>query len=335
MEGVLDTASRMLRLLTLLQRGGRCSGPELADELGVSTRTIRADIDRLRSLGYDIDASAGVTGGYVLRPGAVLPPMSFTDDEALAVAVALQTVGTSGLADAVAATESAAATLDRVLPSRLRHRLDAVAAVAEVSSEPRDPVPPTVFTAVASACQAHEQLRFSYHDRRDQPTDRRVEPYRMVHVSHRWYLVAYDLEREAWRSFRLDRVRPRVPAGPRFQPRPAPEHDWESFVTHGRMTALWNYRTRLMVHADVATVAARIPAGSWSAEARTATTTWLHAGAQNAALLAAYLGALDLDFTVDPEESPELHHAVEILAARYADAVAPPDQPCANQQSSS
>lgn len=313
-------ASRMLRLLTLLQSSHRCSGTELAGDLGVSTRTIRADVDRLRALGYDIDASTGTTGGYLLRPGAVLPPMTFTDDEALAIAVALHTVGNSGLAGADAATDAAAAKLDRVLPSRLRHQLDALGAVVDTTTEPRDPVPPTVFSAVARACHAHEQLRFTYHDRHGQPSERRVEPHRLVHVSRRWYLAAYDLDRDTWRSFRLDRVRPRVPTGPRFQERQPPEPDWGTFVTDGRMTALWNYRTRLVVHADAPTVAARIPTGSWLVEPRTTDTSWLHAGAQSAVLLAAYLGALDLDFTIDPERSPELHRATEDLAARYSDA---------------
>ncbi len=318
---VFDAASRILHLLALLQARRHCSGPELAEELGVSVRTVRTDIDRLRSLGYDVDASRGTGGGYRLRPGTALPPVTFSDLEALAIAVALQTASTCGVAEEQDARATAAAKLDRLLPSRLRQELSALAAVAETVTARRDLVEPATFTAITRACRARQQLRFTYLDRHHRASERRVEPHRLVHVSGRWYLAAYDLDRDAWRSFRLDRVRPRIPTGPRFEPRPPPEPSWQSFVTDGRMAALWNYRTRVVVHADATTVAARVPAGSWSVEPRTAGTSWLHAGAHSPGLLAVYLGALDLDFTVDRQRSPELHDAVLDLATRYENAV--------------
>lgn len=321
LDVVPDTASRMLHLLALLQARRHCTGPKLATQLGVSARTIRADVDRLRSLGYDIDATSGTGGGYRLRPGAVLPPVTFSDDEALTVAVALRTASTCGLADEHDSTATAAVKLDQLLPSRLRQELDTLAAVAETGGARGDLAAPATFTAVARACRAQEQLRFTYRDRHQQPSERRVEPHRLVHVGGRWYLAAYDLARDAWRSFRLDRIHPRVPTGPRFELRSPPESSWEGFVTRGRMAALWIYRTRLVVHADARTVAARIPIGSWSVEPRTTDTSWLHAGAHSPTLLAVYLGALDLDFTIDRKRAPELHEAILKLAARYNDAV--------------
>jgi predicted DNA-binding transcriptional regulator YafY len=145
-----------------------------------------------------------------------------------------------------------------------------------------------------------------------------VEPHRLVHVSARWYLVGHDLDRDDWRSFRLDRLTPRVPTGPRFAPREAPEGGWDRLVIRGRMQALWRYRARVVVHADAETVAARVPVGSWSVAPRTDDTCWLDAGAQTADLLAVYLGALDLALTIDADASPELHRAARTLAARYA-----------------
>lgn len=316
--GVPDTASRLLRLLTLLQSRPRWTAPELADRLGVSTRTVRADVERVRGLGYDVDATTGTGGGYVLRPGGVLPPVSFGEDEALAIAVALRTVSASGLAGAADATAAATAKLDRLLPSHLRHQVATLSAVADTVDAPRDPVAPDTVAAVARACREHATLRFAYRDRGGAASERRVEPHRLVHVSGRWYLVAHDLDRDAWRSFRLDRVTPRVPTGPRFAPRKMPEGGWERLVVRGRMQALWRYRARVVVHADAPTVAARVPVGSWSVEPRTADTSWLDAGAQTADLLAVYLGALDLDLTVDADTAPQLHRAVQTLAARYA-----------------
>lgn len=319
---MLDTASRLLRLLTLLQSRARWTAAELAAELAVTTRTVRADVERVRGLGYDVDASSGTGGGYALRPGGVLPPVSFGDEEALAVAVALRTAGGSGLADAADAVAGAAAKLDRLLPSHLRHQLATLSAVADTVDAPRDPVTPDTVAAVARACREHATLRFTYDDRSGTTSERRAEPHRLVHVGGRWYLVAHDLDRDAWRSFRLDRVTPRVPTGPRFAPRDPPEGGWERLVVRGRMRALWRHRARVVVHADAATVAARVPIGSWRVEPRTGDTCWLEAGAQSAALLAVYLGALDLPLTIDAASEPELHRAAQALAARYADATA-------------
>lgn len=314
---MLDTASRLLRVLSLLQTHQHWPGPRLAETLKVSTRTLRADIDRLRGLGYDVDATPGTGGGYQLRSGAALPPLLLDDPEAVAVAVALRTATTAGVEGIGESTAAASAKLERLLPSRLRHRLATLTAVADTVPSRRDPTPPEVLAAVADSCHAQHQLRFDYHDRRGQLSRRRVEPHRLVHVSGRWYLAAYDLDHQSWRSFRVDRLTPRIPTGPRFTPRPPPEPDLETFVTQGRMAALWNYRARVTVHAPAETVAARIPIGSWCVQALDDNTSRLDAGAQSPELLAVYLGALDLDFAVDPTAAPELHRAVAALADRY------------------
>lgn len=175
---------------------------------------------------------------------------------------------------------------------------------------------------MAAACQASEHLRFDYLDRHRGPSRRRVEPHCLVHVTGRWYFVAYDLDRDDWRSFRIDRITPKAPTGPRFSPRKLPGPDLATFVTRGRMAALWNYRARVVVDAPVETVAARIPTGTWIVEPLDAHTSWLDAGAHSPELLAVYLGALGLDFHIEPEHAPELAQAARDLAERYATAVA-------------
>lgn len=323
-----DTAARLLRMLGLL-RARSWSGAALADELDVSTRTVRADVGRLRALGYDVDATSGTRGGYRLRADATLPPLVLDEPEAVAVAVALRTVGSSGVAGGAEVLAGAEAKLDRLLPSTVRQRLQTLGAVVETVPRRGDVVEPDVLDAVAAACGRSEQLRFDYASHHHQsgrhraPSRRRVEPYRLVHVAGRWYLAAYDLDRDDWRSFRVDRMTPRVPTGPRFDPRPPPEPDLETFVTQGRMAALWAVRARVLVHADAGTVAARIPIGSWMVQPRDRDTSLLDAGAQTVELLAVYLGALGLDITVDGDTEPELHRAAGELAERYRRAVTP------------
>lgn len=313
-----DTAVRLLRLLSLLQAHQHWSGASLAGRLEVSTRTVRTDIERLRALGYPVHATPGVGGGYRLGSGGAMPPLLLDDDEALAVAVGLRTAtgaGVTGLGDHAL---RALAKLEQVLPSRLRPRLSTMAAVAETVPSSRDPVPVDVLRAVAEACRATEQLRFDYRDRHHEGARRRVEPHRLVHAGGRWYLVAFDLDRDDWRSFRVDRIEPRIPTGPRFILRDLPGPDLATWVTRGRMAAMWNYRARITVDAPAEVVAARIPAASWAVAPIDEHTCTLEAGAHSAELLAVYLGALGLAFHVDRTQAPELADAVDTLVTRYA-----------------
>lgn len=317
---MVDTSVRLLRLLGLLQTQRRWTGAELATRLGVNTRTIRVDIARLRRLDYEIDAAPGVAGGYRLRAGATLPLLRFDDDEAVAAAVALRTAARAGVAGISDAAARAAAKLEQLLPPRLRHRLHTVHSATEPVPDAGNVLDTSVFRAVATAIERSEILRFDYSDRHATNSCRRVEPHRMVHSGGRWYLVGYDLDRQDWRSYRVDRIDPKTPTGPGFTIRELPGPDLTTFVTRGRMAALWNYTARVTVHAPADTVAARIPIGIWTVEPIDAHTSALEAGAQTPQLLAAYLAAMDLDFHLDTEQAPELAAAVDVIAARYTTA---------------
>lgn len=313
-----DATVRLLKLLSLLQSRPQWTGDDLAERLGVSARTIRADINRLRALDYGVESCPGVTGGYRLAAGAALAPVHFDDQEAIAVAVGLRTAATAGLAGISEDAARASTKLERLLPARLRTRLRTVSMTSEAVAHTRDLVSPDVFGAITAAIERHEELRFDYTDRGGSPTRRRTQPHRMVHVSGRWYLVAYDLDREDWRSYRADRVTPKTPTGPRFTPRPLPGPDLATFVTRGRMAAMWTYTARIVVAAPAETVTARIPTGVWTVSPLDQHTSALDAGAQSPQLLAAYLAAMDLDFHVDPHAAPELAVEITKLAARYS-----------------
>ena len=206
----MATPSRMLVLLSLLQARRDWPGHALAERLEVSERTIRRDVERLRDLGYRIRAIKGPDGGYRLDAGSELPPLLFDDEQAVALAVALQTLAVTGLDEAAA---RALATVRQVMPSRLRHRIDSVRVTPVAEAQPA--VDSAVLMALSSAARDSVVLRFDYGD-----AVRRVEPHHLVVRSGRWYLVAWDLERDDWRTFRVDRLTPRTPTGPRFTPRP-------------------------------------------------------------------------------------------------------------------
>ncbi len=229
-----NTSNRALRLLSLLQNHRFWPGAELAGRLGVSARTLRRDVDRLRELGYPVSAHPGVDGGYQLASGTALPPLVLDDDEAVAVAAALR------LATTGAGTEAAARTLaklSQVMPARLRRRAEAVAVMTESASwDPAragqaDAIDPDVLAGAALACRDSERIRFGYVAASGERTERHAEPHRLVVLDRRWYLVAYDLDRNDWRSFRLDRVSGAPqPTGARFRPRPLPAGDAADFV---------------------------------------------------------------------------------------------------------
>lgn len=216
-------SSRMLTLLSLLQVHRDWPGDELAGRLEVSPRTLRRDVDRLRSLGYRIDALRGPSGGYRLAPGADLPPLLFDDDQAVAIAVALAVAPASG-ADIAEGAVRALATIRQVLPERLRHRIGAVDVTTTAA---RTTVDPEVLVQGGRAVSAREVLRFGYGP---DEHPRRVEPHALVARSGRWYLLAWDPERTDWRTFRVDRIAPRQPTRLRFTPRPVPGGDAAAFV---------------------------------------------------------------------------------------------------------
>ncbi|MCC3295611.1 WYL domain-containing protein [Arthrobacter sp. zg-Y411] len=219
------TSSRMLALLSLLQSRRDWPGRVLAERLDVTSRTVRRDVDRLRELGYSIEAVKGPDGGYRLAAGAELPPLLFDDEQAVAIAVALQSAASSGvnLDDAAA---RALTTVKQVMPSRLRHRVEGIR-FTDAGAAVR--VDPQVLEAASTAARDRRVLRFDYGIDVAGPP-RRVEPHAVVARHGRWYLIGWDLEKADWRIYRLDKVAPRFPAGPVFAPRPVPAGNAAAFL---------------------------------------------------------------------------------------------------------
>ncbi|MEU6309913.1 YafY family protein [Streptomyces sp. NPDC047014] len=228
-----DTPARLLSLLSLLQTPREWPGSELAHRLGVSSRTIRRDIERLRDLGYPVEATLGAEGGYRLVAGAAMPPLLLDDEEAVAIAVGLRAGAGHAIEGVEEASVRALAKLEQVLPSRLRHRVGALqSATIALTRGDGASVDPRTLTTMASAVAGPERLRFAYRAKDGAETRRQVEPYRLVSTGSRWYLVAYDLDREDWRTFRVDRVADAFATGARFTPRALPM-EAEEFVRRG------------------------------------------------------------------------------------------------------
>jgi len=319
---MLETSARLLKLLSLLQTPREWTGTELAERLEVSTRTVRNDVDRLRELGYPVDATRGAAGGYRLGAGAIMPPLLLDDEEAVAVAVGLRSGASGSVAGIEESSLRALAKLERVLPSRLRHRLGALQAytVAVPTNAGGPRVAPDVLTALVAACRDRERLRFDYRSHDGQASRRDVEPYRLVNWGRRWYLVAWDTERADWRTYRVDRIEPRVPTGPRFAPRPLPDEDLARYVSRGVGAASWRYQAHVTVHAPAAEVAEKLPAAVGPVVAVDERTCSVHTGSDSPEMLAAWLGMLGADFTI--EDSPELAEAVRAIGERYLRAAA-------------
>ncbi len=316
---MLETSARLLRLLSLLQTRRDWTGPQLAERLGVTTRTIRNDIERLRSLGYPVDATPGVSGGYRLGVGAALPPLLLDDDEAVAVAVGLRTAAGGTVAGIEDSSVRALAKLDHVLPSRLRRRISTLAAAMVTLPGSGPSVDADTLTAIAAACRDHDRLRFDYLAHDGTEIVRVTEPHRLVTSGRRWYLLAWDLDREDWRTFRVDRVGLRLPAGPRFVPREMPDDEVAGRLSRGLATATWHYRARVTVHASAAQIAGRLPAVI-TVEPTGPNTCVIDVGSDTPHLLALYLGLLDADFQIDESAAPELAECLRTLSARYAHA---------------
>ncbi|MEV6182107.1 YafY family protein [Streptomyces sp. NPDC052016] len=244
---MLETSARLLRLLSLLQAHREWSGAELAERLGVTARTVRRDVERLRELGYPVNASPGTGGGYQLGAGAELPPLLLDDDEAVAVAVGLRTAAGQGIEGIGEASVRALAKLEQVLPHRLRRRVSALNAftVPMLRGPQPSAVDPAVLTELAHLCRDTERLRFDYRGHDGVVTRRTVEPHRLVCTERRWYLVAWDLDRADWRTFRVDRLTPKPPHGPRFAPRTPPADDLAAYVSRGVSTRA--YATQAVV----------------------------------------------------------------------------------------
>ena len=268
---MLKTSARVLRLLAMLQARREWAGAELAERLEVDVRTIRRDVDRLRELGYVIEASAGPGGGYRLGAGSATPPLLLDDAEAVAVAVAL-----SAAASSVANLQDVAlrvlVKLDQLLPARLRRRLGALQSMTVSLAAGQVAVDPRTLTALAAACRDHERVRFAYRDRRDQPSVRDVEPMRLVHTGRVWYLAAWDTQRADWRTFRIDRIdgAAGIALAGRFIPREPPE-DLAKLVSRSIAASPYRRQVRLALAGSARELATRIRHGwgCWSRRAAT------------------------------------------------------------------
>ena len=313
-----DTAARMLALLGLLQARADWSGAELAERLGVTDRTIRNDVDRLRGLGYPVDAIRGPGGRYRLGVGTKLPPLLLEEDEAVAVAVGLR-AGTAvrGIEETSA---RALAKLEHVLPHRLRRRVNALrdtvsAGPENTGSNAEDPVvDPAMLSEVASAVRDHVELRFDYRGP-EESARLQLEPYRLVSWQRRWFVVARDARSDTWAPYRLDWMVLRTPGGRRFTPQPLPGEDYTSFVLREVAFSGWSVHARIAVDAPAEDVLARINPTVGVVERVDAGHCVLVTGGDSVELVAAYIGMLGLDFHV--AEPPELVAAVAVLGERY------------------
>jgi len=316
---MLSTSERLLRVLTLLESRRDWSGADLAERLDVTTRTIRNDMVRLRTLGYPVGAAPGVAGGYRLGAGAALPPLLLDDDEAVAVAVALRSSAGGGVAGIEETSVRALVKLEQVLPTRLRRRVNALQAYTvpvAFSSGPN--VEPQLLSTIAAACRDAEVLRIDYRKHDGTESTRSVEPYRLVHLGRRWYLVAFDRDRRAWRTFRVDRLQLRTPNGPRFTPREPPAEDIGEYVMRNVRSVPMTYQARVVVHAPASLITERIPRGI-VVEPVDDGTCVVYASANTIEMLALYLGMMDADFTVT--EPPELVARLRKLSERFKAAV--------------
>jgi len=317
-----ETSARLLKLLSLLQARRDWTGADLANRLGVSERTVRRDVDRLRDLGYPVNASRGTDGGYRLGVGANMPPLLLDDDEAVAIAVGMRTAARSPVTGIEETSVRALAKLEHVLPARLRRRVSALADYT-VPIPPDSPAPeidPAVLITLASACRDNERLRFDYQSHDGTSSVRSAEPHRLVSWGRKWYLVAWDIERSDWRTFRVDRIAPRTPTGPRFTPRELPAGgDVAAYVARGVSSAGYRFQARITVRAPAAVLAARINPAIGLVEPIDDHSCVLATGADSVDTVAVYLGLLDLDFEVT--EPPELVARLRILADRYGRAV--------------
>ncbi|QLY32418.1 YafY family transcriptional regulator [Nocardia huaxiensis] len=316
-----DTPARLLRLLSLLQTPREWPGSELADRLGVSDRTVRRDIDRLRELGYPVEATLGVTGGYRLVAGAAMPPLLVDDEEAVAIAVGLRAAAGSAVAGIEEASVRALAKLEQVLPAKLRRRVQVLGTATVMPTLGAATVDPEVLTALAACITNRERVRFAYRSAAGAETRRNVEPVGLVPSHRRWYLVGFDLDRNDWRSFRADRIERPQPTGARFPTRELPASDAAAYVLGDRTD--WGtptLRYDVTISAPAWRVTGRLGDAPGDIVALDDTSCRLDSHRDDSPdWLAHRLIALGVDFEV--REPPELIRELETLNVRIGRAI--------------
>jgi predicted DNA-binding transcriptional regulator YafY len=318
-----DTPARLLNLLSLLQTQREWPGSELARRLEVSPRTVRRDIERLRELGYPVEATMGPVGGYRLVAGTAMPPLLLDDEEAVAIAVGLRTAAGHAVDGIEEASVRALAKLAQVLPARLRRRVGALSA-ATVSLPAGDgpTVDPDQLIVLARAIANHERLRFEYQAGDGVETTRLAEPHRLVSAGRRWYLLAYDNDWDDWRTFRVDRVRDPLPTGVRYAPRVLPARDVAEYVTERFHSMAPTYRTVATLHAPVADVVRRLGDSAGELRPLDERTCQLRSHTDTLEWLAFRLTMLGCEFEV--HEPPELARYLRALGARATRAAGDP-----------
>ncbi|MEO3768864.1 YafY family protein [Micromonospora sp. B9E7] len=317
-----DTPARLLRLLSLLQTPREWPGSELANRLGVSLRTIRRDVERLRDLGYPVQATMGAIGGYRLVAGKAMPPLLLDDDEAVAIAVGLRTAAGHAVAGIEEASVRALAKLEQVLPSRLRHRVSALGAATEpLLTWDQPTVDPEHLSALAAAVNNREQLRFTYRRRDGVDTERLVEPYKLVSAGRRWYLVGYDNGRDDWRIFRVDRITDLRLTRTRVAARQLPASDAASFMTEKLLELTPVYRAVVTLHAPIERMAGPLGGAGVDLEPIDATSCRLRSNADTLEWLAWRLLTLGCD--VEVHEPPELIAHLRQIGTRATRAASP------------
>jgi predicted DNA-binding transcriptional regulator YafY len=307
-----ETTERVLRLLGLLQQRPVWTGPELAERLGVTTRSIRRDVERLRALGYPVHAAQGMGGGYQLGRGRGLPPLLLDDAEAVAVAVSLRMAAGGTVSGASEAALRTLAKLDQVMPPKLRSEVRAIHEATQMLEYAQVMVDGEALLRLARAVRDSVRVRFGYESRDRTPTSRTVEPVGLVATGRRWYLMAYDVDRDDWRTFRLDRMTSVEPTTWRFRER---EHeDPAAFVQRGVASAAYRFQARIVVHAPLREVAERTSVRSVVLSAIDDETTLLEAGAETLYGLAFHLSFLGWEFEV--KEPAELRTALAETGGR-------------------
>lgn len=316
----MDTAERLLKLLGLLQARSDWTAEELADRLGVTTRTIRRDITRLRDLGYPVEALAGPGGGYRLGAGGKMPPLLLDDGEALAVALGLRMSAMTAVSGLEDHSVSALAKLEQVLPPRLRPRLEDISeATTSTLGVPRIQVDHSALAVVAAAIRARQRVRLDYVDSRGSESERHIEPVRLVHTGRRWYLVAFDLDRDDWRTFRLDRVTNPFSTGMRAASRPVP--DPVELVQRGVTVDAWGFAASVILDASVERARREVAPTVGTLAAIDEKTSRLSIGADDMGWLARFLLGLSMGFEVEgpPELKKELARIGRELTKHYSD----------------
>jgi predicted DNA-binding transcriptional regulator YafY len=312
---VSETSSRLLELLALLQGRRDWTGPELSDRLEVTGRTIRRDIERLRALGYPVQSLTGPAGGYRLRAGTAMPPLLLDDEEAIAIAVGLRTAARASVTGIEETSVRALVKLEQVLPENLRRRVSALGSAMTAPAMDGPTVDPQHLTVIAAACRDSERIRFSYRRRDSTESRREAEPYSLVNLGRRWYLAAWDLAREDWRTFRIDRISRPATTGVRFAPRKLPARDAATYVRQSIRSTPTRYQACVTFQLSAEEMAGHFPPW-WGAELEAVDDRCCRyrTGDDNLAWLATRIAMLGVDFVVD--EPPELIEHVRLLAAR-------------------